>query len=204
MLLQVRRDLLRATPLALVMGGVIGAGLTRGLIEPLRQGGTFALETTSSSTVQIFAPLAVNLIWIGCCVPAKVELAQRIQARPGAHILGPRVATAMLAALLLLPYFVLAAFTASVLASPRPDFTEQLPLFLGSLTPQVVGSAVLRTMLFAAVSASLCHIIGKRARQHPDELAALISTAIVNCALSVVLLEVFWLAVVPPSLNGMP
>ncbi|MCP9915762.1 ABC transporter permease [Cyanobium sp. ATX 6F1] len=204
MLHRVRHELLRAAPLALVIGGVIGAGLTRGLMEPLRQGSTFALETTSFVTAQIFSPLVVNLVWIGCCVPARVELASRIQARPGAHILGPRLATAMLAALLLLPYFILAAFTASVLASPRPDLTEQLPLFLGSLTPWVVSSAVLRTLLMAAASASLCHIIGKRCRQHPEELAALISTSIVNCALSVVLLEVFWLAVVPPSFNGRP
>lgn len=68
----------------------------------------------------------------------------------------------------------------------------------------MVSSAVLRTLLMAAASASLCHIIGKRCRQHPEELAALISTSIVNCALSVVLLEVFWLAVVPPSFNGRP
>lgn len=68
----------------------------------------------------------------------------------------------------------------------------------------MVSSAVLRTLLMAAVSASLCHIIGQRCRQHPQELAALISTAIVNCAFSVVLLEVFWLAVFQPSLNGRP
>ena len=69
MLQQLRRDVVGAAPLAVVLGGAIGAFVTQWLLEPLRLSTPFALETTTLANVQIVAPLVVNLIWIGCCVP---------------------------------------------------------------------------------------------------------------------------------------
>ena len=202
MLQQIRREVGNATPLALLLGGTIGAGLTRWLIQPLNLGTTFALETTTLSSVRIFAPLVVNLVWIGCCVPGRLLQDSAPQPRPGRRTLGFPVATAMAGALLLLPYFILGIVLASSLASPRPDLEQQLPLFFGSLTPVLVGFAMLRTAVFAAASASITHLIAKRCRGHPEQLPALISTAMVNCAITVVLLEVFWLAILPPAISG--
>jgi len=93
---------------------------------------------------------------------------------------------------------------ASVLASPRPDLGEQLPLLLGALTPAGVGSAVGRTALFATAAACLCHLIGRSGRHHPADLPILISTAIVNCSLAVILLEVVGRAMLSPSFIGRP
>ncbi|WP_255087800.1 hypothetical protein [Synechococcus sp. Tobar12-5m-g] len=204
MLRQIRRDLSRAAPLTLVLGAAIGAGLTRSLIEPLRQGITFALETTTLGAVEIFAPVVVNLIWISCCIPEQVALAGQSAPATGTHRLGLRVISAMAEALLLLPYFVVSVLLASVLASPRPDLGEQLPLLLGALTPAGVASAVGRTALFAATSACLCHLIGRSGRHHPADLPILISTAIVNCSLAVILLEVVGRAMLSPSFIGRP
>lgn len=204
MLQQLRRDLVRAAPLALVLGGAIGAFVTRWLFEPLQLSTAFAVETTTLANVQIVAPLVVNLIWIGCCVPLRVHLAGRIQPSMGQHLLGARVATAMLGSLLLLPYFVVALVLASVLVSPRPDLAEQVPLFLGTLTPERLGSAMVRTAVFAAVSACLAHGIGKQSRRHPERLPSLISLAIVSCSLGAVALEAIWLTVLPPAALGSP
>ncbi len=204
MLQQLRRDVVGAAPLAVVLGGAIGAFVTQWLLEPLRLSTPFALETTTLANVQIVAPLVVNLIWIGCCVPQRVQLAGRIQPSVGRHLLGARVATAMLGSLLLLPYFLLAVVLASVMLSPRPDLSEQLPLFLGTLTPERLGSAMVRTAVFAAASACLAHAIGKQSRRHPERLPNLISLAIVCCALGVVALEALWLTVLPPAALGLP
>ena len=202
MLQQIRREVGNATPLALLLGAVIGAGLTRWLIQPLNLATTFALETTTLHSVRIFAPLVVNLVWIGCCVPARLVLDAASRAGTGHQRLGFGAATAMAGALLLLPYFVLGLFLASSLASPRPDLEQQLPLFFGSLTPILIGTIVLRTAVFAAASASITHLIGKRCRSHPEQLPALISTAMINASVTVVLLEVFWLAILPPAIPG--
>lgn len=204
MLLQIRRELSRAAPLTLVLGAAIGAGLTRSLIEPLRQGITFALETTTLGAVEIFAPVVVNLIWISCCIPEQVALAGQSAPATGTHRLGLRVISAMAASLLLLPYFVVSVLLASVLASPRPELSEQLPLLLGALTPAGVGSAVGRTALFAAAAACLCHLIGRRSRRHPADLPILISAAMVNCSLTVILLEVVERVMLSPSFIGHP
>lgn len=209
MLQQIRRDLSRATPLTLVLGGAIGAGLTRLLLEPLRQGTAFALETSMVEATDLFAPLVVNLIWISCCVPDQVALSGQIL--PGAggqrswgHGFGVGVAAAMATTLLLLPYFVVSVLLASLLASPRPDLGAELPLMLGALTPSAVGLAVGRTLLLAATSASLCQLIGRQGRRRPGALPALISTSIVNCALAVILLEVFLRAIVPAIFSSSP
>ena len=202
MLQQIRREVGNATPLTLLLGAVIGAGLTRWLTQPLNLGTTFALETTILDSVQIFSPLVVNLVWIGSCVPARLVLDSDGRTGASHQRLGFAVATAMAGALLLLPYFILGLFLASSLASPRTDLEQQLPLFFGSLTPMLIGIAMLRTVVFAAASASITHLIGKRCRSHPERLPALISAAMINGSTTVVLLEVFWLAILPPAIMG--
>jgi hypothetical protein len=114
------------------------------------------------------------------------------------------VISAVAATLLLLPYFVVSVLLASVLASPRPDPGGQLPLLLGALSPAGVASAVGRTALFAATSACISHLIGRSGRHHPADLPVLISTAIVNCSLAVILLDVVGRAMLSPSFIGRP
>ena len=80
-----------------------------------------------------------------------------------------------------------------------PATPKERPASLPRVSMEVVGTA-----LFAATSACLCHLIGRSGRHHPADLPILISTAIVNCSLAVILLEVVGRAMLSPSFIGRP
>ena len=202
MLQQIRREVGNATPLTLLLGAVIGAGLTRWLIQPLNLVTTFALETTTLNSVQIFSPLVVNLVWIGSCVPARLVLdsASRDLGKSseaglcGGHRHGRT--------LLLLPWFILGLFPSQLPRLPTPDLEPRSAPLLRLPHAHRRRSRHAATHCFCSGLASMTYLISKRCRSHPDRLAALISTAMVDGSVTVVLLEVCWLAILPPGHHG--
>lgn len=202
MLREIRQELQASVPLTLLVGGALGAGLMHLMIDRLAQGTNTSLETLLITTLGIFAPVSVNLIWISSSAAPRVGGVALAEGRLPPRELAAAMGAAAGCAILLLPYFVGAALLVGVLATSNPDPVAQIPPLLALLTPGAIGGAVVRTGLFAATSAALCQWQGSHRLANAEELPRRISDAIVCCFLAVIGFEALWFAILPPPLVG--
>jgi hypothetical protein len=200
MLQQIRRELLAAVPLTVLLGGALGLGLTRLLQVPLRQSPTFSLETLVQVGVGIFAPVGVTLVWITCAVPPRVGAAA--MAGSGGRMASIRpLLSAAFCVVLLLPWFIAAMLLAGVLVSERPDPPAQIPMLLALLPLSSLPAAALRAAPAAALCAALCRWRGRRlVPDRPEDLVRGIVQALGASVLVVLGLEAIALAVFKPTL----
>jgi hypothetical protein len=202
MLREIRQELHATVPLTLLVGGALGAGLIHLMIHRLAQGTNASLETLLLTSLGIFAPVSVNLIWISSSAAPRVGGAALAEGRFRPRYLAAAMGAAAGCAILLLPYFIGAVLLVGVLATDNPEPGSQIPPLLALLTPAAIGGAVVRTGLYAAVCAALCQWQGNHRLARPDELPRRISDAIVCCFLAVIGMEALWFAVLPPPLVG--
>jgi hypothetical protein len=202
MLREIRRELQATVPLTLLVGGALGAGLIHLMIDRLDLGTNASLETLMRASLEIFAPVSVNLIWISASAAPRVGAAVLVERRLRFRDLAAGIGSAAGCAILLLPYFVGATLVVGVLATSNPEPAAQIPPLLALLTPETIGGAVARTGLFAAASAALCQWQGSQRLANADELPRRISDAIVCCFLAVIGFEALWFAILPPPLVG--
>ncbi len=189
LLQDIRRELGEVTPLAIVMGAGLGAGMTSLMVGPLSQSSDLALEALALIGLQIFGPVGVALIWTSR--RAALQVARITPWRRS-------IAAASLSAMALLPYFLGALLLAGMLITPRDDLGSEVDRLLGSLDPWTLPQSLLRTALLTGAAAAVCHRKARQLLRAPQELPRLVADATTECFLVVVVLEVVWILLIDP------
>lgn len=196
---RIRRELLAAMPLTVVVAAALGAGLIHLLVGLLGQRASLSLEALLVALINFVAPLAVSLIWISCCAPLRVGEAAWQQGKARTQ-LAISMGSAAACATLLIPYFLGAAMLSGALTTSVPEPLRQLPPLLGLLTPPTMARLALHGAGLAAVSAWLCIRQGRRCRHLSEDLPRCISAATVEAILMIFSLEALLAILVPPDL----
>ena len=208
MLRSIPPELGETAPLAILLGAAMGAGLVHLLSGTVGQSSSESLEVLALGSLQVFAPVGVNLVWILRAAPLRVERAARWQLTHRDTVAGPspdwrprqlQLTSAALVAVLLMPWFLGALLLGGVLATPRADLglASELQELVGLLTPADLAQGVLRTAVFAAAAQAVCLHKGSQVRRSPAELPRLIADAVPECLLVVTALEAIWIMVTP-------
>jgi hypothetical protein len=172
------------------------------------QSSSESLEVLALGSLQVFAPVGVNLVWILRAAPLRVEQAARQQLEHRDALGGavpdwrPRrfqLTSSALVAVLLMPWFLGALLLGGVLATPRAGLGlgSELAELVGLITPADLAQGVLRTAVFAAAAQAVCLHKGSQVRRSLAELPRLIADAVPECLLVVTALEAIWITVAP-------
>jgi hypothetical protein len=207
MLKQIQAGVVESVPGMLMAGAAIGGLMARLMVQTLGLDSRLALEALVLISLQISAPTWVNLIRVSHSAPLEVARSarrrlQRSDAAPsggsGWHLREMRLTTSALVAILLLPYFLGAAFVTAGILTPRGDLLLEIEEMMSFIGPQDLLQCVLRTGLFAGVVQAICLRKGNLVRRSLEELPGLIASAIQECYLAVFALEAFWLVLLDP------
>jgi len=208
MLRSLPQELGETAPLAILLGAATGAGLVHLLSGTVGQSSSESLEVLALGSLQVFAPVGVNLVWILRSAPLRVERAARRHLKHRAAAACPvpdwrlrefQLTSAVLVALLLMPWFLGALLLGGLLATPRAGLGlgSELRELVGLITPADLAQGVLRTAVFAAAAQAVCLHKGSQVRRSTAELPRLIADAVPECLLVVTALEAIWIMVAP-------
>jgi ABC-type transporter Mla maintaining outer membrane lipid asymmetry permease subunit MlaE len=210
MLRRLREQLLEGVPLACGLGAGLGFSLAQVLTGPLRQDSHLTVDLLTLLTLRVFAPVGVVLVWICRSAPLRLHEAARIaRARrsgaPGRREPGPPRAWLALelshtaaSCVLLLPYFAGSLLAAAMIVTPQEGLLSELRNLFRGLPALELLSGILATMLFAVTAQLICLLAGWRSRRGPAGVAAMIGRTIPTCLLTVIGLELIWIALLAP------
>lgn len=207
MIRSLRLHLADTVPLTIVIGVAIGAALTEFLTAQVGLSSRLALEMVVLASLQICAPVAVNLVWISRAASLQVAQSAYRQWKdiqpdsPKNSDTDERrseVLTATGTVMLLLPYCVGAMILAAILFTPRSDVQAEIRYTLNVLPINELFQCLGRTVVMVLLIQLICHRKGRQLRASMDELPFLISDAIVESFFSLITVEAFWSIFIDP------
>lgn len=177
----------------LIAGLILGVGVVELGCGPLGQTSGFSLELLILLVLQLAGPGLVSLIAMALLLPSWLDACQSMD-----RSVDPSPAASGLVGALLLSFFLTAALTGGVLASPRGDPLAELIDVLGELVVSDLLRATLRSAIFLAVLCSWCQRQGRR-RLKRGLAPALVSSDLMVEGLMVLFgLKLFWVLVIDP------
>lgn len=201
MIRSLRLYLADTVPLTTVIGAAIGAALTEFLTVQVGLSSRMALEMVVLASVQLCAPVAVNLVWISRSASLQVarsayrqwqDVPPNAEKDPGTNGRRREILSATGTVILLLPYCVCAMILAAILFTPRSDVQAEISYVLDVLPMSELIHCLFRTVVMVLLIDLICHRKGRQLRASMDEVPVLISDAIVESFFSMIAVEAFW------------
>lgn len=188
--------------LTLLAGATLSAGWIEILRGPLGQVNVFSLQVISQQSLNTLAPLSITLIFLVRCAPllsfGYAELRTLVVHQDPHGLLDwvrfcrRELLGAALGALSLFVYFIAAELTMAMVITPGQQLLVEFRELLETMRPSDFSTGLFKTAAFVLVSTLLCCRQGFRCGSDRSRLPTLVSDAILQCLMVVLLMELFW------------
>ncbi len=184
----------RCGGVVLLSGFVLGFGVVELSCGPLAQTSRFSLELLTLLVLQLVGPMLVSLLAMALLLPAWLGQGQASGPRPW-PVAVP--ATAMVGALLQL-FFLLAALTGGVLASPRADLIGEGRELLSGVVLADLLRSMLRCAVFLAILCGWSQWRGMKQIKRGSAAALVGSNLLVEGLMLLLGLKLLWITALDP------
>ncbi|WP_398330137.1 hypothetical protein [Vulcanococcus sp.] len=184
----------RCGGVVLLSGFVLGFGVVELSCGPLAQTSRFSLELLTLLVLQLVGPMLVSLLAMALLLPAWLGQGQSSGPRPW-PVAVP--ATAMVGAVLLL-FFLVAALTGGVLASPRADLIGEGRELLSGVVLADLLRSMLRCGVFLAILCGWSQCRGMKQIKRGSAAALVGSNLLVEGLMLLLGLKLLWITAFDP------
>ncbi|MEB3200802.1 MAG: ABC transporter permease [Synechococcaceae cyanobacterium] len=192
----------RTLLLTVLAGATLAAGWVEIMRGPLGQVNVLTLQVISKESLNTLAPLAITLIFLVRCGPllafGYAELRGLVSDQDPHGVLGwvgfcrRELLGACLGALSLFVYFVAAELVMALIVTPGQQLFVEFRELLETMRLVDFITGISKTVLFVLVSTLLCCRQGFRCGPERSRYPSLVSDALLQCLMVVLLMELFW------------
>lgn len=188
--------------LTLLAGAALAAGWVEVMRGPLGQVNLLTIQLISKESLNTLAPLTIAFLFLVRCGPllaiGYAELRRRI---PGIEPHGlvewlwfcrRELIGAALGGVSLFVYFLVAEIGMAIVITPGEKISQEIRDWIATIQGEDFGTGLVKTLFFVLVATLLCCRQGFRCIGDHSQWPSLVSDAILQSLMVVLLLELFW------------